>query len=98
MARFDILLDDDGDLAIGDGDFLIGPSDDQHVAHIVLSHPGFWRQHPLVGFGISSYLKKSTADTRSFVAGLKVALASDGYKARSIDLSRGFSNFKLDYE
>ena len=45
----DLLLEDDYDLAIANGDFRIGESETQEVALILQSSKGDWKQDPLCG-------------------------------------------------
>jgi hypothetical protein len=52
----DFLLDSDGDLDIHDGDIAIGEADAQTLARLVESQQGEWRQWPLAGVGIGSFL------------------------------------------
>jgi len=50
MAK-DILLDDNYDLLVQDGDFVVGESEAQEMALILMSSPGEWKASPLTGFG-----------------------------------------------
>ena len=52
----DLLLGSDGDLMIKNGDLVVRESDPQHAGLILVSHQGSWRQWPLVGVGLSSFL------------------------------------------
>lgn len=56
MKVFDLLLDDDLDLAVEGGDFVIGESTQQHQQLILWTEQGEWRDSPAVGVGISSML------------------------------------------
>lgn len=47
----------DGDLQIKNGDFLIDESDQQHVEDILVAFQGEYTQNPVLGVGISSYLR-----------------------------------------
>lgn len=76
----DIILTDDFDLLIENGDFVIGRSDQQHVNCIFLSHPGEYKQFPVTGFGASRYLKKTTLSKQKFMRNLTLQLELDGYK------------------
>lgn len=48
----DILLDDEFDLKIENGDFVVGESDEQHLQLITLLEQGQLRYSPLTGVGI----------------------------------------------
>lgn len=56
----DFLLDDDGDLMMQGGDLVVGDSTAQHASLILESHPSAWRQWPLIGVGLSSFLLEDT--------------------------------------
>lgn len=75
----DISIDDNFDLIIENGDFVTGQSDQQHVNCIFMAHPGEYKQFPLVGFGASKYLKKSTETKQKFMRNLTMQLELDGY-------------------
>lgn len=89
MARQDILLTDENDLTITDGDFVIGDSDNQHVALIVEAVKGEIRSSPDLGFGILRYLKKTDQSKRDFLRNLKVELEKDGYDDVDIEFNDG---------
>jgi phage baseplate assembly protein W len=55
----DIILDDDNDLLIQNGDFVIDKSGDQRAALIIQTSQGEWKQSPLVGCGINTALNSS---------------------------------------
>ena len=61
MIFTDIQSDDDGDLFIDPNanDFVISPSDQQHISDIIISFVGWWKQFSLVGVGLSSFLNSS---------------------------------------
>lgn len=86
----DVLLDENGDLLIENGDFSIGESDQQHVNCIFIAHPGHYKQFPLTGFGASRYLKKSTMTKQEFIRNLTMQLEQDGYK--NPEISNDFEN------
>lgn len=92
--RTDILLDEAYDLKIENGDFLIGDSDMQHVDHILLAHPGEYKEYPQVGVGLSKYVK-TTGKEQSLKRSIRVQLNYDGYKNPRIKLS---DNLKLKVE
>ena len=93
----DYILDQDGDLLIEDGDFVVGPSDQQHIEDILVSPQGDWRQHPLLGIGIFNYLKGANDNiTRNAVKKrIRVHLAYDNYEVDTLDVS-DLSNIDID--
>lgn len=94
--RRDILLDENNEVLIADGDFVTGQSDQQHVKHIVMAFKGEYKAHPLVGFGALSYLKRDDKIESEFRRDLKIQLDNDGYNDPDIDLSEGFQKLKIN--
>lgn len=94
--RQDILLDENNELIIADGDFVIGQSDQQHVKHIVEAFKGEYKSNPLVGFGAINYLKRDDKIESEFRRDLKIQLENDGYNDSDIDVSAGFEKLKID--
>ena len=91
----DIALDENGDLKIVDGDFVIEESDQQHIMDIFSSFKGEFKEHPLVGFGATKY-QKGVKKESEFKRELKIQLENDGYKNPTIDLSEGFDKLNID--
>ena len=52
----DILLDEQGDLLIRNGDLVIGDDSAQVLSLLVASVQGMWEQHPHAGIGLVKYL------------------------------------------
>ena len=77
MANLDIALFQN-DLQIRDGDFVIGESDQQHVADTINAFPGWWKEFPGDGVGVFSYLN-SSGQEQSLARSIKINLTSDGY-------------------
>ena len=57
----DILLDDDGDLAIVNGDFVIGESLDQEVAAILQLNKGDLKEFPVLGPNLVQLINSNTS-------------------------------------
>ena len=93
--RQDIITDDDGDLLIKDGDFVIGESDQQHVLDIIDSQPGETKEFPICGFGAINYVKSRITEAE-FKRDLKLQLNYDDYENSKIDLSNGFENLNIE--
>jgi len=94
--RNDILLDENNELLIIGGDFVMGQSDQQHVKNIVESFKGEYKQNPLVGFGVINYLKRDDKIESEFRRDLKIQLENDGYNDSNIDLTKGFEQLKIE--
>ena len=81
----DFLLDANGDLLIQNGDFVVGPSDNQHIDDIISSFAGAWKQFPILGVGIMQYLKSE--EGQAAVAKIKQQLQSDGYTVPQVTIN-----------
>ena len=81
------------DLSIKNGDFVIGDSNLQHVAHIIEAEQGQFRQHPLVGVGVIKMLNGpiSGAEKRN----IRLQLEADGYKAKEIVFREGLLKVRI---
>lgn len=83
--RKDILFENvDGsyDLAIRDGDFFIGISDEQHINHMLEGCPSQYREHPLAGCCIRKMLNGSLEGAE--IRRISMQLKSDGYNVVNI--------------
>jgi len=78
----DILLDQDGDLSIENGDFKIGESDNRHQEHILRAEKGEYKESPEVGVGISQMLSDDRYD--EMMIEMKKQLQYDGMKIKTI--------------
>ncbi len=78
--RKDIALTEEFELKIENGDFVIAASDQQHVQDIFLAYQGEFKEYPLIGFGVTKYIKKTTATKPEFLRDLREQLKYDGYK------------------
>lgn len=76
----DILLTEAGDLAVSsDGDLAVGISDSQHIADVLESAPGNWKQHPLVGVELMRYVNAPLTPQvrRELTKGILIQLEGD---------------------
>ncbi|QAR31126.1 oxidase [Ornithobacterium rhinotracheale] len=80
----DILLNDDNDLEIKDGDFVVGISNSQHQKHILIANKGEYKEFPEVGVGIVQML----ADDRytEMLIETKKQLEYDGMQIKNVSL------------
>jgi len=87
MDAQDFLVDStDNDLLFENGDFAIGASDDSHIQDVIISFPGYWKQFPLCGVGIQSYLN-SSGEQQRLKNEINLQLKNDGYKVNSISIT-----------
>lgn len=92
--RTDILLDDDFDLQITNGDFDTGKSDQQHVQLLSFFNKGELRQFPIVGFGVERYLK-TVSDKKKFTREMKIELENDGYMDATVQIGDDIKDFTV---
>lgn len=95
MEFKDILLNDDGDIDVKDGDFNVGPSDEQHIMLIMNTYPGNWKEHPTCGVGIRDYIL-SAGKAVELKRSINVQLDADGYKSVKV-LLQSNPNGHFDY-
>lgn len=97
MDATDIMLDDDKDLLIEGGDFVIDLADEQHIELILLSNKGQWRNSPLTGVGIFQFIGApfTLKESDSLKQKIMLQLELDGYRKREIEI-KSFSEIKID--
>ncbi len=78
MDAQDILLDDNNELIIKNGDFVVGKSDKQSIRSILNAFPGWWKQYPTVGVGMMQYLN-STGKEQEIMRNIRLQLEADGF-------------------
>jgi hypothetical protein len=76
--RKDFLQDENGDLVIKNGDFVIVDSNEQHVADIIDSNSNDYKEYPYIGLNLASYLS-TNIDKNQLNTNIKNQLALDGY-------------------
>jgi len=90
MTAADIALkrsaDNIDDIIFRDGDFILSPSDEQHIQDIVESFPGWWKEFILIGVGIKSYINSSGKE-QEIQGNIALQLRSDGYQVPSVDVN-----------
>lgn len=79
MTQDILLQEEDVDLQIKNGDFVVGDSDQQHVTLIVNLSEGALKQFPLQGVGIIKY-SGSTGMGATLKRSIKVKAEADGYQ------------------
>lgn len=94
VDRKDILLNDDNVPVVINGDLVVGPSDSQHVKHILEAAPGHFRFAPAIGADVPSSLNGLLDG--SMRQSIQLHLSIDGYKVKSIE--GDINNMTLHYE
>lgn len=83
----DILLDQDFDLKIEDGDFVVGDDREQRLMLILDSNQGHWKQSPTVGVGIRGLLNGEM--TPALKRRIQLQLEADGLKLSKLSFQEG---------
>jgi len=81
----DIRLDENLDLQVQNGDFVIGETDKQNQQLIILANKGEWKEHPEVGVGIQNIL--SDENPNDVLIETKRQLEYDGMQIDNISLT-----------
>jgi hypothetical protein len=88
MASQDLLLDNNYDLMVVNGDLVIGLSEQQHIALIVVTAPGHWKDSPFLGFNAGGYLG-SNANQAEMIGNLSEQLQSDNSVLDQLTIQNG---------
>lgn len=89
----DILLDDNFDLRIENGDFVVGESTNQHAEILLLSEKGDIRQYPFLGVGIKSFINDDSLE--DLPGEIDKQFKLDGAKVRKREV---FENGKINLD
>jgi hypothetical protein len=81
----DILFDEEGDLKIANGDFVIGDSNDQEIENLLVSAKGAFKEFPIVGGDIGKMLKSRSGQTAALKE-IKYQLTNDGFDDHNIKI------------
>ena len=91
--RHDITLDNNFDLQIVDGDFLVSVSDEQNIELLLISCAGMWKQYPLVGANIKGDVNGLFNDVMKNT--IKQQLVSDGYNGVTFKFNQNTANLDI---
>ena len=91
----DILLDTDGDLAIENGDLVIGTSDLQHQQLLLQTFKGEWKDNPTIAVGAAGFLKEN--DVQGLAAEIKQEFERDGMVVNKIEVTKDKINIDAYY-
>lgn len=79
----DMLLDNDNDLRVENGDLVIGESEAQHIDHLLVANKGEYKQHPLTGAGLPTMLKSGNRKG-GIHREVKLQMEADGYGVKTL--------------
>ena len=90
----DFIIDDD--LLISGGDFAIEHADQQNLVHILLSQKGSYKEFPVLGVGISSYINSPDTTSRLRLENeIDKQLTYDNFYVKKLDVNN-LQNIKID--
>jgi phosphoheptose isomerase len=91
----DILLDEDYDLKITNGDLVTGTSDLQQQQLLLQTFKGEWKEKPTMAVGAAGFLKD--ADAQGLAAEIKQEFERDGMTINGIEVTTDKINVDAIY-
>lgn len=91
----DFLYDNDFDLLIKDGDFVIGDVTNQAAQEVLLADEGWYVFDPMVGAGLINHLNDDIGSVSSLID-IRRGLEADGITVRILELAS--DNLQLDFD
>jgi len=95
MNRLDIISDDDNELLIQNGDFVIFDNTLGQAKQIILVSAGEYRQHPTLGVGINNYIGSSVNKVTLYNI-IKTQLNEDSIVLDDINITKNGNQFDFD--
>ncbi len=84
------------DLAFKDNDFWMGEADQQHLELILLSHKGAFKEYPILGVGITDYIKSPEVISRLRLENeISKQMEYDNFFIKDIDVN-DLTNINID--
>lgn len=93
---YDILLDENDDLLIENGDFVIGESTLQHQRLLLLCNKGEFKENPTRCIGLNRYLESN--DAQALAREIDVDFSKDGMKVSKIVIDIPTIEIEASYE
>lgn len=90
----DVLLDNNNDLRIEDGDFVTGESSQQHQELLLVTAKGEFKENPDATVGIENFINDSENDELVFE--VKKCFENDGMRVDKIEFDE--TNNELNYD
>jgi len=81
----DFRLNENGDLAIVNGDFVIADATSQHQEHIIVAQKGEYKEFPEIGVGIENMVLDE--NPRKILTQIRRNFEYDGMKVNSLDFT-----------
>lgn len=81
----DFLFDDDGDIAIENGDLVAGDVTLQNILEVLESSIGYYKFDPTVGVGLSNFVNDDYTEAE-IVSKIRLGMETDGAVVKSLSL------------
>jgi len=81
----DFLVDEEFDLQINDGDFVVGESTAQHQKVLIIADKGEFKEVPMRGVGARRYIEDHTPD--NLAREIRTEFAADGMTVNKIQIA-----------
>ena len=85
-SRYDIKIVDNDLFFNTVGDLVFAVSDEQHIEDTINAFPGWWKENPQDGIGVSAYLG-GPLNTQLLSKNIILQLSADGYTVANPDIS-----------
>lgn len=80
----DIVLNDNNDLLINNGDFVQSESTYQHQKHLLLAEKGDYKQFPTAGVASKKYLERESPD--EYARAIRQEFVADGMNVKTLTI------------
>ena len=80
----DIVLNDNNDLLINNGDFVVSESTYQHQKHLLLAEKGDYKQFPTAGVASKKYLERESPD--EYARAIRQEFVADGMNVTTLTI------------
>lgn len=84
LVMTDILLDEEGDVLIENGDFVFGEATNQNQELILVAHKGEFKESPELGVGISNALLSE--NLQDIINSIRRNFEYDGMKVKKLEI------------
>lgn len=95
MEAYDLLLDDDGDFLIQNGDLVIGPSNEELLNSLFLSHFNEWKNNPSVGINIENYLNGDITQSLILQQNMRTEMVADGFVVQDLKVDSDLTSINI---
>ena len=86
MATVDIILEENADIIVENGDFKVGDNDNNLIRYIVEAIPGQYKEFPVLGINITKYLN-APVNPQTLQRNIRTNLEADVFTRPLIDVN-----------